>query len=96
MTASGVDLSHTNVSPWWWSPATSAVKTLARTGRWFTTEQVRGLGVPDPSDFHHWGVLMAAAYSSGQIEPVGALIGLDGRARRAWVGVPGRDVDETG
>jgi hypothetical protein len=66
----------------------AAVETLARTGRWFTTEQVRGLGVPDASDPHHWGVLMAAAYGSGRIEPVGAVIGLDGRARRAWAGVP--------
>jgi len=33
--------------------------------------------------------------SRGLIEPVGALIGLDGRARRAWVGRPASDVDET-
>jgi len=83
----GVRLAEVNASSWWWSTATLAVLTLARTGRPFNTEDVRALGVPEPDKSCRWGALMAASCRAGAIESAGAVIGHDGRPHRCWVGV---------
>jgi len=83
----GVRLAAANVSPWWLGPATSAVHTLARTGRPFSTEDLRELGVPEPDKSCRWGALMAACYRAALIESTGAVIGRRGRPVRLWIGV---------
>jgi len=91
----GVDQATANRDSWWWSCASAAVETLARTGRPFTVEMLGELGVPQPDAPCRPGALISAAYRSGVIEPAGAVIGHDGRPRRAWVGVPAIDTEGT-
>lgn len=88
MTASGVDLSHTNNSPaWWWSPAMAAVEYLADTGHRFTADHLRDLGVMDPDLDQRWGAPFATAARANVIEMAGTCIGRRGRPIRVWIGV---------
>lgn len=62
---------HENADDWWRSSAEQALSWLARDGQPFSAFDITELGVPDPDDSHRWGALFRAAYTRGQIEPVG-------------------------
>lgn len=61
--------------PWWRSGADRAVRHLAATGRDFTADDLRELGVTDLSNPREqaarWGSLLAAAKAEGLITEVG-------------------------
>lgn len=82
----GRDRAAAHADAWWWKPAMTAVRTLAASGRTFSAEDLPAMGVTDPDVPGRVGSLFAAAYRAGVIEPMGAVIGLDGQARRVWRG----------
>lgn len=55
----------------WKQLADAAIDRLAATGQPFTTDDVRELGVPDPSSPKAWGARMLSAAKSGRIRRVG-------------------------
>lgn len=85
-TDSGRVRAEVNADAWWWQPAMTAMRSLAGAGTTFTAEHLGMLGVTEPDDPCRVGSLFSAAYRTGLIEPSGAVIGLDGRARRVWRG----------
>lgn len=56
---------------WWRSCADQAIDALAASGRPFTADDVRELGVPDPSSPKAWGARFLAAARAGRIVRVG-------------------------
>lgn len=77
-----------NADSWWWSTASTGIEWLSRTRSSFTVDDLRDLGVPEADDPCRWGSLIAAAWRSGRIEPVGASVSArDGRLVRVWAGV---------
>lgn len=75
-----------NADSWWWSCGWTAVQALAESGRPFTIEHVRELGVPEPDCPQRYGALIAAAVNSRLIAAAGAVVGSNGKAVRRWVG----------
>lgn len=65
----------------------SGVEYLADTGRRFTADHLRDLGVADPDLGQRWGALFAAAARANVIEMAGTCIGRRGRPVRVWIGV---------
>lgn len=55
----------------WKQLADAAIDRLAASGKPFTTDDVRELGVPDPSSPKAWGARMLSAAKSGRIRRVG-------------------------
>lgn len=64
--------------------------TLACTGDPFDSADVRSLGVPEPADPHHWGLVYANLHRRGEITLVGftvsSRVSLRGTAVRRWRG----------
>jgi hypothetical protein len=56
---------------WWRSCADQGIATLAASGRPFTADDVRALGIPDPTSPKAWGARFLAASRSGLIRRVG-------------------------
>jgi hypothetical protein len=56
---------------WWKSCADQAIDTLAAAGRPFTADDVRDLGVPDPTSPRAWGARFLTAARQGRIVRVG-------------------------
>lgn len=56
---------------WWKATADQAIDHLAATGRPFTADDVRDLGVPDPSSPKAWGARFLSASKAGRIVRVG-------------------------
>jgi hypothetical protein len=55
----------------WKQLADAAIDRLAATGKPFTADDIRDLGVPDPSSPKAWGARMLSAAKSGRIRRVG-------------------------
>lgn len=68
----------THPDGWWEAGALSAIETIAKTGRPFTTPDLTDLGVAEPSHPNHWGGVIAKAKAMGLIVKVGY-----GTSRRA-------------
>ena len=68
----GADRADKNADNWWRSCALRAVETLAASGREFTADDVRDLGVPEPDQPNRWGGLFLAASRAGTVVCVGA------------------------
>lgn len=67
----GAAVADENAGQDWRSVADRAIDHLASTGRPFTADDVRALGVPDPSSPRAWGARFLAASKQGRIERVG-------------------------
>lgn len=67
----GTAIADENAGDWWRSCADQAIDTLAATGRPFTADDVRDLGVPDPASPKAWGARFLAAAKSGRITRIG-------------------------
>lgn len=67
----GVALADEAATDWWRSCADRAINTLAATGRPFTADDVRELGVPDPASPKAWGARFLMASRQGRIVRVG-------------------------
>jgi hypothetical protein len=67
----GVAQANENTDIWWRSCADQAIDTLAATGRPFTADDVRDLGVPDPPSPKAWGARFLSASRQGRIVRVG-------------------------
>jgi hypothetical protein len=80
-------LAANNGAAWWWNPAMLAVRMLGLSGRPFTADHLRDLGVTDPDLDQRWGALFSAAARANVIEPAGTCIGRSGRPVRVWIGV---------
>lgn len=85
----GRDQAEQNADRWFWSCGTIAVKALAATGRSFSVDDIRRLGVPDPDSHQRWGALLAAGMRTGLIEATGATISATGRPVLTWRGLGG-------
>ncbi len=56
---------------WWWRDcADRALTHCCESGREFTADDLRELGVPEPDHPNRWGALFAGAHARGVIEPV--------------------------
>lgn len=67
----GAGQADQNADDWWRDGAMRAVRHLARTGREFTADDVRHLGVPEPDHANRWGGVFLSASRDGVIECVG-------------------------
>lgn len=67
----GVAIADENADQWWKATADQAIDHLAATGRPFSADDVRALGVPDPVSPRAWGARFLAASKQGRITPVG-------------------------
>lgn len=80
-----------NADDWWLDCAERALGWWAETGRPFTADDLRALGVPDPDHPNRIGGLFRRAYRTGLIEPVGYMPSTrpsrNGGVLRTWRGV---------
>lgn len=67
----GVRVANDNADDFWKATADQAIDHLAATGRPFTADDVRDLGVPDPISPRAWGARFLAASRQGRIVRVG-------------------------
>ena len=67
----GVRVANDNEDEWWKSCADRAIDTLAATGRPFTADDIRDMGVPDPTSPRAWGARFLTASRQGRIVRVG-------------------------
>ncbi len=67
----GLTLAEANADRWWKSCAVAGIDHLASTGRPFTADDLRDLGVPDPGHPNHVGAQFMAAARAGIITPCG-------------------------
>ena len=86
---------HANTDGWWLSCAEAALAVLVASGREFTADDIRALGVPDPDIPNRWGSLMAAAKARGDIIWVGFGVShspsRNGGYLMRWQGIPRAD-----
>jgi hypothetical protein len=77
----GLDLDHAmagarraddNADDWWRSTALAGIEALAASGREFTADDLRALGVVEPDHPGRWGGLFLGCSRTGLIVPVGA------------------------
>lgn len=68
----GAEQADANADSWWRDGALRAVEHLASTGREFTADDLRDLGVPEPDNSARWGALFLAAARAGTVVCVGA------------------------
>lgn len=77
----GLDLDHAmtgarradeNADDWWRSTARAGIEFLAASGREFTADDLRALGVTEPDHPNRWGGALLGASRAGLIVPVGA------------------------
>lgn len=68
----GAEQAIENADDWWRSCAEAAVRNLARTGRDFTADDVRALGMSEPDHPNRWGGLFRWAARAGLVEEAGA------------------------
>lgn len=66
-----VDVAAENTDAWWASLARTAITDLAATGRPFSADHVRDMGVPDPDHPNRWGAAFSSARKAGVIRRVG-------------------------
>lgn len=82
-----------NGDTWWRDCAERALTYWASSGQPFDAYDLTQLGVPDPDHPNRWGALFRAAYTRGDIEPVGyrqsRRPGRAGGVCRVWRGVRG-------
>lgn len=87
----GVDEATRSADPWWTSCARAAIVTLAGTGRNFSADDVRDLGVTDPHHPNQWGSVFACAHRDGLIAQSGFTVSRrpqrSGGVLRTWRGV---------
>jgi hypothetical protein len=57
---------------WWKSCAITGINYLASTGREFSADDLRELGIGDPRHPNHWGSVFRAAQAVGTIRQIGA------------------------
>lgn len=67
----GVRVADENADDFWKATADQAIDHLASTGRPFTADDVRDLGVPDPTSPRAWGARFLTASRQGRIVRVG-------------------------
>jgi hypothetical protein len=67
----GVARANGSMDRWWRSCATAGLVHLAALGRPFTADDLRDLGVPEPSHPNYVGALFIGASKAGVIRPVG-------------------------
>lgn len=67
----GIVQANENTDAWWRDCADQAIDSLAVTGRPFTADDVRDLGVPDPPSPKAWGARFLGASRAGRITRVG-------------------------
>lgn len=73
-------------SDWWVSCCRQALTTLASSGRVFTIEDFRDLGVPEPHHGNAWGGFLCAAAKADLIERVGSVQARRPESRGRWLG----------
>lgn len=67
----GTSRADASADAWWKATADQAIDHLAATGQPFTADDVRDLGVPDPSSPKAWGARFLSASRQGRIVRVG-------------------------
>lgn len=67
----GVACANGSMDRWWRSTATAGLVHLAALGRPFTADDLRDLGIPEPSHPNYVGALFIGASKAGVIRPVG-------------------------